>query len=124
MQTALLVALGGILGAWARLYLGLAVAWRWGTAFPYGTLLINVTGCLILGVVNTLAIQRQIPDGARLMLGVGFCGAYTTFSTFGFETLSLMREGRFGTAALYVVTSNMLGVAAAALGWLMVRNPA
>lgn len=122
MQAAALVGLGGILGAWARLYLGLAVALRVGTSFPYGTLLINVLGCFVLGVINTLVLERGVADAWRLALGVGFCGAFTTFSTFGFETLALLREGRYGAAATYVVLSNMLGLAAATLGWLVARS--
>lgn len=121
MQTAIVVGLGGILGAWARLYLGLAVTLRMGPGFPYGTLLINVLGCFLLGVVNTLVLERGVPDVWRLAVGVGFCGAFTTFSTFGFETLALLREGRFSLAAAYVLASNMLGLAAAAAGWWLVR---
>ncbi|MDB5098105.1 MAG: camphor resistance protein CrcB [Cyanobacteria bacterium RYN_339] len=109
------------MGAWARLYLGLAVALRTSTGFPYGTLLINLLGCFILGVVNTLVLERGVPDVWRLAVGVGFCGAFTTFSTFGFETLALLREGRYAAAALYVLASNLLGFGCAALGWLVAR---
>jgi CrcB protein len=121
MHAAVLVGLGGILGAWARLYLGLAVALRTGTGFPYGTLLINVLGCFALGLINTVVLERGVPDAWRLGLGVGFCGAFTTFSTFGFETLALLREGRYAAAALYVLASNLLGLVATTLGWLISR---
>ena len=122
MQTALLVAMGGMIGALSRLYLGLAITLRTGASFPYGTLLINVLGCFLLGVINTLVLQKQAPDALRLFAGVGFCGGFTTFSTFGFEGLALLREGRYGAAALYVVGSNVLGILAAAGGWLAVRT--
>jgi CrcB protein len=122
MQTAIVVGLFGCLGALSRLYLGLAVTLRFGPGFPYGTLLINVLGCFILGSVNTLALERGLPDVWRLAIGVGFCGAFTTFSTFGFETLALLREGRFSLAAAYVLASNLLGFAAAAAGWWLMRG--
>ena len=118
----LLIALGGAAGTLARY--GTATALRGMTeraGFPVGTLVINLAGCFLLGVVNTVVLERGVPDAWRLAVGVGFCGAFTTFSTFGFETLALLREGRYAAAALYVVGSNMLGLVAATLGWLVAR---
>jgi CrcB protein len=68
-----------------------------------------------------VVLERGVPDAWRLGLGVGFCGAFTTFSTFGFETLALLREGRYAAAALYVLASNLLGLVATTLGWLISR---
>lgn len=111
------------MGALARYYLGLVMAQRVGVAFPYGTLLINVTGCLVLGLVGTLAVERStiVTPEVRLLVAVGFCGAFTTFSTFGFETLSLLRAGDYAEAALYVLGSNVLGLVAVFLGFTLVR---
>jgi CrcB protein len=123
LKAALLVATGGMAGALARFYLATAMAARFGTAFPYGTLLINVTGCFILGLLGTLGAERATiitPEG-RLLLGVGFCGAYTTFSTFGLETLTLLRAGAIGQAGLYMFASNLIGLLAVFLGFQLAR---
>jgi CrcB protein len=118
VKTALLVSIGGVSGALARYYLGLAIAGRWGGSFPYATLLINLSGSFVLGLLATLAIAKPalVPPEARLLLGVGFCGAYTTFSTFGVETVTLVQQGAWGTAGLYVLLSNALGLLAAFAG--------
>lgn len=123
MQSALLVGLGGILGALTRFYVGMAIAQRLGAAFPYGTLFINVTGCFVLGLLSTLALERAtlVTPEVRLLLGVGFCGAYTTFSTFGVEAVSLLRSGDLAEAGLYVLGSNALGLVAVYLGLLAAR---
>lgn len=126
MRTYLLIGLGGILGANARYLVSVWAAGRWPAAFPYGTLIVNITGSLLLGV--TLALLGTRPGGsadARLLVGTGFCGAYTTFSTFAFESVALMRE-RDHLPALANVLGNVLlclvGTAAGillatALGW-------
>ena len=123
MFNAMLVGIGGVLGAWSRFYLGVFLAQRLGAAFPYGTLIINVTGCFVLGLVGTLAAERAslVTPEVRLLVGVGFCGAYTTFSTFGFETVALLRTGALAEAALYVVGSNALGLGAVYVGFLLAR---
>lgn len=124
MQTALLISLGGVAGALARFYLGLAVLQRMGVGFPYGTLLINVAGCFVIGVLGTLATERAalVTREVWLLLGVGFCGAFTTFSSFGLETLSLLRAGALLQAGAYVMASNALGLLAVCLGFLLARN--
>lgn len=111
------------MGALTRFYLGMAVATRMGVAFPYGTLLINVTGCFILGLVATLAAERAtiVTPELRLLIGVGFCGAYTTFSTFGFETVALLRNGAFAEASIYVLASVLAGLAATFAGLYIAR---
>ena len=123
MQAAILVGIGGVVGALARYYAGLAIAQRLGAAFPYGTLAINVTGCFVLGLIGTLAAERGalVTPEVRLVAGVGFCGAYTTFSTFGFETLALLRVGALAEAVLYVALSNALGLAAVIAGFALAR---
>ena len=123
MQAALLVGIGGVVGALARYYAGLAIAQRVGTAFPVGTLVINVTGCFMIGLIGTLAAERAtlVSPEVRLAAGVGFCGAYTTFSAFGLETVALVRTGALAEAALYVGLSNALGVLAIFAGFWFAR---
>ncbi|MFO0878429.1 MAG: fluoride efflux transporter CrcB [Gemmataceae bacterium] len=121
-----LVGLGSGLGGLTRwvVHLGLS---RWlGKSWPIGTLLINVTGCLFLGWFATVLTRRMMAsedhaglEELRLLLAVGFAGGYTTFSTFGVETDSLLREGNSLGATLYVVLSVVLGLLAVRFGaWL------
>lgn len=114
----LMLALGAVLGASSRYYLGLWVASKLGTGFPYGTFLINATGCLILGFFGTLAAERAtfVPTALRLLVAVGFAGSYTTFSTFGFETIKLLEDGDVLLALTYVLGSVLAGLLAVYLG--------
>ena len=116
----LLVGSGGFLGALARYGLGLAVAAHLGSRFPFSTFLINVSGSFLLGLVGTLAAERWVanPESFRLLLGVGFLGAYTTFSTFEFESHALIQDGQWLLASLYVVLSPLVGYLAVWLGVL------
>lgn len=111
-----LTGIGGIAGAVLRFGLGKAVSARLGTSFPWGTWLINISGSLLLGVLYKMSLQGNLSPALWGMLGVGFCGAYTTFSTFGYETLQLIDSGRSRRAVLYVLSSLLLGIAGAALG--------
>jgi fluoride exporter len=107
----LVIALGGILGANARYLVSLLVAERLGTGFPYGTLLINVTGSLVIGFFLTLVTERlEVSPLWRLFFATGFLGAYTTFSSYTFETATLLREGAYGAALLYLVGSVVGGL--------------
>ncbi|MNX60104.1 putative fluoride ion transporter CrcB [compost metagenome] len=114
---------GGFFGAISRYALGNWIAARLGSTFPYGTLLINLTGCFILGFFGTLALQRAtlIPPEARLLVAVGFVGAYTTFSTFGFETIRLLEENNLVLALAYVLGSVLLGLLLTYLGVVAAR---
>jgi CrcB protein len=119
MAPFVVISLGGILGANARYLVSLYVAERFGTAFPYGTFLINVTGSLVIGFFLTLAAERLPIDPLwRLFFATGFLGAYTTFSTYTYEAALLLRAGAYGPAVLYLVGSvavGMLGVLAGIL---------
>jgi CrcB protein len=110
----LAVSLGGILGANARYLVSVYVAERLGTAFPYGTLLINISGSLVIGFFLTLATERLSIDPLwRLFFATGFLGAYTTFSSYTFEAAQLLRDGSYGLAFLYLfgsVLAGMIGV--------------
>src|SRR5262245_59817825 len=86
----LVVGIGGFIGANVRFIVGQWAAQKWGTAFPYGTFLINITGSFILGLFATLTLKFLWDDTWRLLIAIGFVGAYTTFSTFEYETLELI----------------------------------
>ena len=109
----LLVGCGGFLGALARYGVGSAVAQRLGAGWPYGTFLINITGCFAIGFFVTLSSERLIVrEGWRLLVPVGFIGAYTTFSTYEYETLKLVEAGAWPRALGYVALSTLVGFAA------------
>ena len=113
MQKYLLIALGGALGSVARYWVGSTMAGRMGTRFPFGTFVINLTACIIIGFSLTYLGKRTGMDPAwRFLIAVGFIGAYSTFSTFEWETLSTLRSGAFALASLYAVGSLILGLIA------------
>jgi CrcB protein len=113
MQKYLLIAAGGALGSMARYWVGSTIAGRLGTRFPYGTFVINITACIVIGFSLTYLGKRTGMDPAwRFLIAVGFIGAYSTFSTFEWETLSTLRSGAFALSALYAVGSLILGLAA------------
>ena len=115
-MTVLLVLLGGAVGAPARYLTDLAVQRRHAGTFPWGTLTVNVAGSLVLGVTAGAVSAGGGPAWVLTLLGTGFCGALTTFSTFGFETVRLLQE-RSARAALGNVTLSVAaGLAACSLG--------
>lgn len=120
MQKILLIALGGALGSLARYWVGTFVADRLGMRFPWGTLIINLTACLIIGFSITFLGRRAgLSTGWLYLFPVGFVGAYSTFSTYEWETLALIREGAFPMAALYAGGSLFLGLIAVWCGILL-----
>ena len=113
MQKYIYIALGGSLGSIARYWVGSTIASRLGTKFPYGTFVINITACMIIGFSLTfLAKRADLNPAWRFLVPVGFIGAYSTFSTYEWETLSTIRTGAFLLAAFYAVSSLILGLAA------------
>lgn len=118
-MTLLLVLLGGAVGAPARYLTDRAVRRRYGERLPWGTLVVNVVGSLILGVTAGLAATAVTPDWVLTLVGTGFCGALTTFSTFGYETVGLVQHGRPERALLTVAAQLGLGLLACSLGWLV-----
>lgn len=117
MQKYLLIALGGALGSIARFWIGSSVSARMGLKFPYGTLVVNLTACLIIGFSLTyLGRRADLSPAWRYLIPVGFIGAYSTFSTYEWETLSTLRSGAFLLAGLYALGSMALGLVATWLG--------
>lgn len=117
MAAVLWVGLGGFVGANARYLLGGWVASRFGAAFPYGTYVINVTGSFILGFFLAFAEDRAwVAPSFRLLFAVGFVGAYTTFSTFEYESIRLLQERELLLAGLYMIGSVLTGGIAVVLG--------
>jgi CrcB protein len=116
----LLVLVGGTVGAPSRYLLDRFVRSRTTGRYPLGTLVVNVIGCFILGVVAGGAAHAGWSTSVQELIGTGFCGGLTTFSTFSVEAVELM-QGRRSTAALsYLALSCGVGIAAAAAGWAMV----
>jgi CrcB protein len=114
--TALLAALGAALGAPTRYLVDLWIQARHGSPFPWGTWTVNVTGSLLLGVLAVGASTGDLGATTMAGLGTGFCGALTTYSTFGYETLRLLENGAWRHATANVVLSLAAGLAAAAAG--------
>lgn len=117
MDRYIMVMLGGATGSLTRYVLGTAIMNRLGPRFPMGTFVINVTGSFLIGLLMTLFTERLQPHpNLRLLLIVGFLGGYTTFSSFEWETLSLVKDGARWLGALNVVGSVLLGYTAVWLG--------
>jgi CrcB protein len=113
----LLISGFGVLGTLARYFLQGAVQDRAGAGFPYGTLVVNLTACLALGAVGQYAFRHiAFPADWRQGITIGFFGAYSTFSTFSYETIKLLEEGQWTRAALYLGASLIGGLAAIWLG--------
>jgi fluoride exporter len=103
----------GILGVFCRYFVGLVSLRIFPVELPYGTFIINIAGCLLIGVVYALGVERAaIPHDLRLALMVGFLGGFTTFSSYGLETLLLIRDDKVAAAMAYLFLSPVLGLAA------------
>jgi len=100
-----LIALGGAAGSVVRYLIGGAVQRTSASGFPIGTMFVNVSGCFLIGILVRQFLNMQISPELRALLIVGFCGGYTTFSTFSGETLGLIEGGEYGRATTYVVLS-------------------
>jgi len=122
MNAVVAVAIGGALGAVSRYFVAGRVAHLLGMTFPFGTLTVNVLGSFLLGLlVELFALKLSLPRPMQALLTTGFMGAFTTFSTFSMETVLLVERHTVLLAALYVGVSVVLGIAAFALGMVLVR---
>lgn len=116
VQNFLWIVLGGGLGAAVRHGLSEAARWLLGEGFPWGTLLANLIGCFLIGLLWAVADRFSFPPNARLFIFTGTIGALTTFSTYGLESVMLLQEGRYAAGALNIVVHNLLGIGLVALG--------
>lgn len=115
----LIVGIGGFIGAVARYGLSGLAHTQLGSAFPYGTLAVNVLGCLLMGVLMHVSTERHIlSSDARLLIMVGLLGSLTTFSTFGYETLEYLRDREPTLALLNIAANLILSLAAVWIGWI------
>ena len=123
MLNILFIGLGGFLGAIARYGTALWIGERWGRTFPLGTFFVNVTGSFLIGLFMTLFTERFIVNPQwRLLLVVGFLGAYTTFSTFAYETGALLKDSEWLLTGLNVVGSVTAGFIALKLGEALAKS--
>jgi CrcB protein len=119
----LAVGIGGGIGAILRYAIGLAFIQRFGPGFPWGTFVINVTGCFFIGVIAQLALSRSfgVTPTVRLFAATGVLGGYTTFSTFSLDTMVLAADGAFALSAAYAMGSVVAGILAAYAGQILAR---
>ncbi len=118
------VGLGGFLGSNARFVVARIAAALFGASFPYGTLIVNITGSFLVGLVATLINAGLVPHGAtmRYALSIGFLGAYTTFSTYEYESNGLLEQGNWLAASANLFGSLFVGLVAVRLGILIARS--
>jgi CrcB protein len=117
-----MIAVGGALGALARYQVAAMIQARIPAGFPWGTFVVNISGCLIMGIAATLLTDRLVVHpNWRFLIPIGFIGAYTTFSTFEYETFRAVTEGAWLVGGLNVLTSVVAGYAALWLGVVLTR---
>ena len=116
------IALGAVVGASARYFVSGFIAKALSSSFPYDTLLINISGSLLLGFFLVLTGERILVDARwRWLIAVGFCGSYTTFSSYAFETFALFEQGQWFLVTWNVIGSNLLCLAAVLIGAALAR---
>jgi fluoride exporter len=120
---AIAISLGAVPGALGRYYITELSKKLFGDTFPYGTLIINITGCFCMGFLMTLISGiANFPTELLLMVATGFLGTYTTFSTYGFDTLILWRNGKVGVTTFYGAGSAIFGLIGVQLGAMLARQ--
>ena len=122
MFRTLFVGIAGLAGTLLRYWLSGFVARRYGETFPVGTMVVNVLGCLLAGAIFNLTEERfLINPTLRTVILIGFLGGFTTFSSYGLQTFTLLRDGEFGLATLNVAVSNVLGLVMVWVGYGLVK---
>ncbi len=123
LKVFLLIGIGGFLGSTARFATQKFISAQFQSTFPYATFFINIFGCFLIGILAALMEKTKIlPTEVHRFLSVGFCGGFTTFSTFALESVNLMKNGKFLETSAYVTLSVFLGFLATFLGIFLVKN--
>lgn len=118
----LLIGAGGFFGAVSRYLVTQGALTVFGNKIPYGTLIVNVLGSFIMGMVFVFAMEKTyINEQMRFFIAVGFLGAFTTYSTFSLESISLLGKGTYGLAAVYILGNLLLSIAGALAGIIVAR---
>jgi fluoride exporter len=122
IRTLLLIGTGGFLGSISRFLASRFVQNNFPSAFPYGTFFVNITGCFLIGLIYGFSDRSSLlTPGWKMFLTVGFCGGFTTFSTFANENLALLRDGAFFHFFIYTILSVILGIGATFIGVLLTK---
>jgi len=122
MGKLILIGLAGFIGTLSRYWLSGVVARRYGETFPMGTLLVNLVGCFLVGLLFYLLHERFIVNQTvRTVVLIGFLGRFTTFSSFGLQTFTLLQDGEFGLAALNILGANVIGLVLVWAGYTLAR---
>jgi fluoride exporter len=121
-KTLLLIGTGGFLGSVTRFVTSKFLQDNYPSAFPFGTLFVNISGCFLIGLIYGISEKSSLlTSGWKMFLAVGFCGGFTTFSTFANENLALLRDGDFLHFIIYTASSVFLGIAATFFGVLITK---
>lgn len=122
IKTLLLIGSGGFLGSISRFLTSRYLQNNFPSAFPFGTFFVNITGCLLIGLIYGFSERSSLlTPGWKMFLAVGFCGGFTTFSTFANENLALLRDGEFFHFIIYTGLSVFLGIAATLIGVIITK---
>ena len=121
MKILLAIGTGSFIGGIFRYLLSQFIQARFLSAFPYGTLFVNIIGCFLIGLVFGLADRGNLTQEWRLILATGFIGGFTTFSAFSNETVSMLRDGQLGYALVYIIASVVLGLMATFIGISIIK---
>jgi len=123
MQLILLIGFAGFLGTIARYLSGKLIYQYLPVSFPYGTLIVNILGCFIIGLVyGWFEKENLFSNEWKFIFATGFCGGFTTFSAFSIENIQLLRDGQFGFALLYIFVSVVIGISATFGGVSLIKN--
>ena len=121
MKILLAIGTGSFIGGVFRYLISQFIQAKFLSTFPYGTLVVNITGCFLIGLVFGLADRGNLTQEWRLILATGFLGGFTTFSAFSNETVSMLRDGQLGYAMVYISTSVVFGLMATFIGISIIK---